>query len=112
MLFGKRWIAVILEPNRALRGVRLYFGRMRWPVPAARDHGRFLFRQEYNERRPHSGIGWQTPARFSAGAANEPVPCSSRLQLGGFPPADEAGTGSFATALCKAEPERITVKLS
>lgn len=70
------------------------------------------WRQEYNERRPHSGIGWQTPARFATGTANEPVPCSSRLQLGGFPPADEAGTGSFATALCKAEPERTAVKLS
>jgi len=70
------------------------------------------WRQEYNERRPHSGIGWQTPARYAARSANEPVPNSSRLQLGGFQPAGEVGTGSFATALCRAEQEPTVVKLS
>ena len=31
------------------------------------------WRQEYNERRPHSGLNWQTPAAFAAAVADPPV---------------------------------------
>jgi len=31
------------------------------------------WRQEYNERRPHSGLNWRTPAGFAASLAGPPV---------------------------------------
>ena len=32
-----------------------------------------VWREEYNERRPHSGLNWQTPAGFAASVADPPV---------------------------------------
>ena len=31
------------------------------------------WREEHNERRPHSGLNWQTPAAYAASVADPPV---------------------------------------
>ena len=41
-------------------------------LPEARDV-LDVWRQEYNERRPHSGLNWRTPAGFAASFAGPPV---------------------------------------
>ena len=44
------------------------------------DEARYVldeWRLEYNHRRPHSGIGWQTPAAYAA--------CCAHSTVGAFP---------------------------
>jgi len=36
------------------------------------------YRQEYNHRRPHSGLGYQSPARYAAGICPSPAPVGLR----------------------------------
>ena len=54
------------------------------------------WRLEYNNRRPHSGIGWQTPAAFAAKWKDETD--------GVFPAASLAGPAVGATPLPPAQP--------
>jgi len=74
------------------------------------------YRCNYNEERPHSALGYRTPAVFAgvspACAASEPAPYFQPAPIVGFTPAEEAGAGSLATVPCKAERESEMVKLS
>lgn len=73
--------------------------------------------RSYNEERPHSALGYQTPAAFAKAASlvGGRERTGALLSAGSnveFPPAEEAGAGSLATAPCKAEREGEMVKLS
>ncbi len=56
------------------------------------------WRVEYNHRRPHSGIGWQTPAAYAA--------CCAHLTVGAFPAAMLAEPPVGAPPLPAAQPAR------
>src|SRR6185295_3645549 len=65
------------------------------------------YRRSYNEERPHSALGYLTPAEFGERAtaesrgqepctASEPAPYIQPAPKLKFPPAEEAGAGSLA----------------
>lgn len=60
------------------------------------------WRLDYNHRRPHSGIGWQTPAAYAASWTN-----AGKLKnefAGPFPAATQADPTLGATPLTPAQP--------
>ncbi len=65
------------------------------------DEARYVldeWRNDYNHRRPHSGINWQTPAAYAATLTNQAV--------GAFPAATPADPPVGATPLPAAQPAR------
>ena len=54
------------------------------------------WRLEYNHRRPHGGIGWQTPAAYAA--------TLNPTDAGTFPAATQAGPSVGAAPLPAAQP--------
>ncbi len=65
------------------------------------DEARYVldeWRVEYNHRRPHSGIGWQTPAAYAA--------CGAHSTVGAFPAAMLAEPPVGAPPLPAAQPAR------
>ncbi len=62
------------------------------------------WRADYNHRRPHSGIGWKTPAAYAA--------TCSRPFAGTYPAATQAGPPVGATPLSPAQPANYQPILS
>ena len=62
------------------------------------------WRLEYNHRRPHSGIGWQTPAAYAACCERDGIRMTQDGTAGVFLAATQAGPPVGATPLPPAQP--------